>query len=106
MKKEIHLRINTSITNEVESRAKLSGCTNNEMYESILKIGLDLQQIVDELKLLTKSIDKSNSNYSYSNKLLEQIYVDLNLPERDMASSDKLKKFKDSFRKNKNRLND
>lgn len=101
-----HLQIDYDIAEEISKRAKNKGCSEIEEYNNLLKYSLEFEKIYEKLNIMLKVIEKVSENSFYSKKLMNQMYCDLNLPVRDVNSSNNLNEFTKMYYGKKRKLNE
>lgn len=82
-----------------EDIMKLSGYGEN-------KAAKVRKEINEKLNIMLKVIEKVSENSFYSKKLMNQMYCDLNLPVRDVNSSNNLNEFTKKYYGKKRKLNE
>ena len=105
-RKDIHLRLDYSISDRVEEIIKNSRRSVSDVYSDIILLGLNYSRIIDEISKVLKEVNYSNRLNNYLVKLSEQIYSDLNLEQLDPKQSVNLAEFKKNYRKGDNNLID
>lgn len=105
IKKDVHIYIEISMAKIIEDIAIKSNSSLSDTYSKLLKYGIEYDDLSKKVDLLNNLLNKIDSTNHYNKKLLQQIYSDLNLIQRDPKTSTNLYNFDKNYRKGKKTLN-
>lgn len=104
MKKDLHIRIDSGLFDEIENRAKEKKITIAKECTNLFQYSLMFESMLEKLNLMLKELEQLGKDTSYTKKLLIQSYVDMDMEQKDPKKSDNLINFNKKFRNS--RMND
>lgn len=92
-KKEIHLRVSEKLFDKLKIEASVTNSNVTKTCNELLEQALTSKSIEKEMAKLMQTANLISKNTCINKKLLEQIYADLDLPQKEIKEALNLKSF-------------
>lgn len=106
MRRDTHIWLEVELSKQIEQIASRENVKMSDVINRLLSDGLKYDSVMKKLDNIINLLNNINSKSNYSQSLLQQIYSDLNLNQRDPKTSVNLKIFNESYRKRNKKLID
>lgn len=106
MRRDTHIWLDVELGKQIEQIASSENVKISDVINRLLSDGLEYDSVMKKLDSIANLLNNINSKSIYNQSLLQQIYSDLNLNQRDPKTSVNLKIFNESYRKRNKKLID
>lgn len=106
MRRDTHIWLDVELSKQIEQIASSENVKISDVINRLLSDGLEYDSVMKKLDSIANLLNIINSKSIYNQSLLQQIYSDLNLNQRDPKTSVNLKIFNESYRKRNKKLID
>ena len=106
MRRDTHIWLDVELGKQIEQIASNENVKISDVINRLLSDGLKYDSVMKKLDSIINLLNNINSKSIYNQSLLQQIYSDLNLNQRDPKTSVNLKIFNESYRKRSKKLID
>ena len=93
MKKDVHIYVDYSLANKIESSAKKRRKKISDEYEWLLKQALAMEELQLNFRQFQTDLTWLCKKLHYNTKMLEQLFANLNFTNVDPTKSAKLREF-------------
>lgn len=101
MKKDIHLRVDKNLYNELSELSLKKNQSKNYIINNMINDSLNNLKTQENINRLNINISKIIKDIYYIKKLLIQAYVDMDLEQKEVNTSKNLIKFDKSLKRDK-----